>query len=325
MKTFYFIVNPEAGNGKCRAIWKMAEQKLQSLKIPFHVFFTGYPGHAIELSRFAAKMADGQEAVIAAVGGDGTAHEVLNGIGPYSAAAFGFIPAGSGNDFSRGYKVPADPMEALGNLIGRGDGTSLYTDCGALSSDGKNLLFINNAGVGFDAFVSKKANESRVKGLFNRLSLGKLVYVYCLLRELASYERTDIQVTIDGNAHEFQDAWFVTVSNQPYYGGGMIVSPGALPDDGELDVTVVHKLSRGKLLLVFMSVFWGKHTSFKEVHMFRGKEITVQPSSPIHIHADGEYIGMAKSGGLKAVPKAVRLAGTAWKEIEERGEANGFR
>ncbi|WP_082306932.1 diacylglycerol/lipid kinase family protein [Bacillus sp. FJAT-27245] len=326
MKIFYFIVNPKAGNGKCGTVWQKTEQKLKSLHIPYHAFFTEYPGHAIELSRLAAKMADGKESVVVAVGGDGTAHEVLNGLGHYADASFGFIPAGTGNDFSRGYNVPSDPSEALGHLIGMREMASTNTDSGSLSLNGTTSLFINNAGAGFDALVSKKANESRMKGLFNRLSLGKLVYVYCLLKELAAYQRTAVRVTVDGIVHDFPEAWFVTVSNQPFYGGGMIISPGALPDDGELDITIVHSLSKAKLLLVFLSVFWGKHTSFREVLMLRGKEITVQSFSPIHVHADGEYIGMANIGEFKAVPKAVRLAasGDRATHLEKRGEANGF-
>ncbi|RDU36158.1 diacylglycerol kinase family lipid kinase [Neobacillus piezotolerans] len=315
MNTFYFIVNPKAGNGKGRAVWKRAEQKLNTLHIPYRAFFTEYPGHAIELSRTAAGLADGEQAVVVAVGGDGTAHEVLNGLGAFATSGFGFIPAGSGNDFSRGFGIPADPMDALGLLLGIQERNPSSTDCGSLNLNGKNHLFINSAGAGFDALVSKKANESRLKGLFNRLSLGKLVYVYILLKELASYNRTPLQVTIDGNVHSFKDAWFATVSNQPYYGGGMIISPCARPDDGELDITVVHRLSKAKLLLVFMSVFWGKHTSFEEVHMFKGKEIKIQTTSPIHIHADGEYIGMANTGEIMAVPGAAKLAhGTPGKE-----------
>ncbi|WP_316571008.1 diacylglycerol kinase family lipid kinase [Neobacillus sp. YIM B06451] len=327
MKAFYFIVNPEAGNGKCRAVWEKTEQKLESLHIPYHAFFTEYPGHAIELARTAARLANGKQAVVVAVGGDGTAHEVLNGLGAYATSGFGFIPAGSGNDFSRGFRIPADPMGALDLLLGIRDKNLSDTDCGSLTINGEKHLFINSSGAGFDALVSKKANESRMKILFNRLSLGKLVYVYVLLKELALYHRTAVRVTIDGNAHDFKETWFVTISNQPYYGGGMIISPGALTDDGELNVTVVHNLSKAKLLLVFLSVFWGKHTSFKEVHMFRGKEISIQSSSPIPIHADGEYIGMANSGELNAIPKAVRLSAMGGQEIDltQRGEVNGFR
>ncbi|WP_059171444.1 diacylglycerol kinase family protein [Bacillus sp. FJAT-27445] len=326
METFYFIVNPKAGNGRCLAIWKKVEKRLKSLHIPYRAFFTEYRGHAIELSREAVKLTAGRNAVVAAVGGDGTAHEVLNGIGHSGSVAFGFIPAGSGNDFSRGYKIASDPIEAMEDLLRNQGVTETLTDCGSLSLNCRTTLFINNAGAGFDALVSKKANESRIKSIFNRISLGKLVYVYILLKELITYKRTTIRLTIDGRDHIFDQAWFVTVSNQPFYGGGMIISPKAKPDDGELDVTVVHHLSKKKLLLVFISVFWGKHIHFKEVHTFRGRVVSVQTSFPIHFHADGEYLGMATTEKIKVIPHAVRILarqGLA-EDMEVRGEANGI-
>jgi diacylglycerol kinase family enzyme len=130
-----------------------------------------------------------------------------------------------------------------------------------------------------------------MKSLFNSLGLGSLVYAYCLVKLLFRYRCTSIELVIDGIKHNFEDTWFVTVSNQPFYGGGMKIAPVAAPDDGLLDITVVHKLSKLKLLFVFISVFYGRHTRFKEVNFFKGKKISINSSSSLFVHADGEFIG----------------------------------
>ncbi|WP_118920909.1 diacylglycerol/lipid kinase family protein [Neobacillus notoginsengisoli] len=325
MKKIYFIVNPKAGNGKCQRVWESVEKKLAELQVSYEAFFTHDQGHATELARKAAKLAGGRQAIIAAVGGDGTAHEVLNGIENRENIAFAFIAGGSGNDFSRGFQLPARPIDALEEILGLAETDPAYADCGSISIKGGSRLFINSAGIGFDALVSKKANETGMKGIFNRLSLGKLVYVYVLLKELFTYERGTVEVTADGLRHIFDETWFVTVSNQPFYGGGMIISPEAVPDDGELNITVVHKLSKVRLLLVFMSVFSGKHIYFKEVHTFKGREISFDSSPLLHIHADGEYLGRSSWGKIKAVPGRTRILSKKLlkKDLQMGGEANG--
>ncbi|PLR98190.1 diacylglycerol/lipid kinase family protein [Bacillus sp. T33-2] len=292
MENIYFIVNPKAKNGHCLKLWKTLETKLQQEQVPYLAFFSEYPGHAKELSESLAKKAGGQKIIIAAVGGDGTAHEVVNGAANYPKVDIACIPGGSGNDFCRGFSIPKQPLLALSLLLEDKKRQSLSIDLGEISGgDSKETYFVNNMGAGFDAVVSKKANESVMKPVFNRISLGRLVYVYILINKLLTYKCTPIEILVDGKKHHFNDTWFVTVSNQVYYGGGMKIAPDASPVDGLLNVTVVHNLSRWKLLIVFMSVFWGGHTRFKEVKKFAGESVAISSSSPLLVHADGEIIG----------------------------------
>jgi diacylglycerol kinase (ATP) len=321
MHTLYFIVNPEAGNRSCLKTWVAVEAELQRKEVQFHAFFTNNRGHAKEITEQLAKK-QGQ-IVIIAVGGDGTLHEVVNGVAKYKNTAIGFIPGGSGNDFSRGFNIPKDPVSALHYLLKIIGEQPHLIDCGKVTNQkSENHFFINNMGVGFDALISYDVNTSGMKSMLNKLSMGRLVYVYYLLKNLFTYRRTNLDLTIDGIQHSFENSWFVTVSNQPFYGGGMKIAPDAIPTDGLLDITVVHNLSRIKLLLVFISVFWGKHIHFEEVKSFKGKEISIQSSEPVYAHADGEHIG---SSPLKTsiLPKAlsVTLSGkkatnTNWGEEE---------
>ncbi|NRD76161.1 diacylglycerol kinase family lipid kinase [Bacillus sp. BRMEA1] len=292
MEPIYFIINPKAGNGSCLKVWGKVQAELQRKQIPYLAFFTEYGGHA---ERIAAQIGVENKLgkLIIAVGGDGTMHEVLNGMSKHKNITLGFIPGGSGNDFSRGFSIPADPIKALTVILrSLKKQEKTRVDFGKMFFENETgHYFLNNMGAGFDALIAFKANQSRIKALFNQFSLGRLVYVYFLLKELFTYKTSTLDISIDGKKHIFEQTWFVTVSNQPYYGGGMQIAPDALPDDGLFNITVVHQLSRWKLLFVFISVFWGKHIYFKEVKRFKGRAISIQPSLPLYVHGDGEHIG----------------------------------
>ncbi|WP_462411273.1 diacylglycerol/lipid kinase family protein [Neobacillus sp. Marseille-QA0830] len=306
MKHIYFIINPQARNGQCLAVWRKIESLLKSRGIPFMALLTEYPGHAKKLAGQIAA-ADGHEMVVVAVGGDGTLHEAMNGIVNFEHVTLGFIPGGSGNDFSRGFQIPKDPEDALEVILRLMKGAPPLIDYGKITmSDQSEHYFINNMGAGFDALIAFEANHSKIKAWLNKLSLGRLVYVYFLMKELFTYKPVEIHLLIDGNRHRFETTWFVTVSNQAFYGGGMKIAPYAVPDDGLLDITVAHNLSRWKLLLVFVSVFGGRHIHFKEVKTFRGKQISIESNEALYVHGDGEHIGYT-SLKINIVPKGLRV------------------
>ncbi|MCS0789748.1 diacylglycerol kinase family lipid kinase [Cytobacillus firmus] len=287
-----FIINPQAKNGSCLKVWKKVEQMLKEENIPFSAARTEYQGHARELAKIYAEQAGGQRLYLVAVGGDGTVHEVMNGAASHQNVTVGFIPGGSGNDFSRGFGIPKDPAESLKAILKGISHSSVKADIGLIRHiDGKKTYFINNMGAGFDALISRKVNSSKMKGILNQLSLGKFVYALFLVKELFTYKCSDLEIVIDGQKFHFDSAWFITISNQPFYGGGMMISPDANPFDGILNVTVVHNISRIKILFVFASVFKGRHIEFKEVTVLQGQNVSIRSSHPIPSHADGEALG----------------------------------
>lgn len=309
MKPIYFIINPKARNGHCLKIWLKLEIRLQKEQISYLAMFTEYPGHARILAGQIGNKNE-QEKIIISVGGDGTMHEVMNGIIKHKNITLGFIPGGSGNDFSRGFAIPTDPSAALNVLFCLMKREAASIDAGKMMLEEESEhYFVNNMGAGFDALIAYEVNRSRIKAVLNRLSLGRLVYVYFLLKELFTYKTSTIDLSIDGKKHIFEHTWFVTVSNQPFYGGGMKIAPAAEPDDGLFDITVAHQLSRWKLLLVFISVFWGKHIYFKEVKQFKGRTVSIQSSLPLYVHGDGEHIGLTplkielKAKALKVITR----------------------
>ena len=293
MKLLFFIVNEKAANGRAHKVWKRVKRELEEKEINYRSFQTKYPKHAEELARQLGSLyRDKMEAVIV-VGGDGTVHEVVNGLVDYPTVKIGFIPAGSGNDFSRGFGVPKSPLEALSFIIKKKQLSGKRFDIGKVMVNGrtKKEYFVNNIGAGFDAEVCKLTNESKMKKYFNKIGLGSLAYVGSLIRLLFTYKLTNINIEIDGKICRYEKVWFVTVSNQPFFGGGMKIAPKADPTDGCMDVTIVHHLSRLKLLFVFVTVFFGKHTGFKEVVQQKGKRVSIKSDDSMVVHADGELIG----------------------------------
>src|SRR5690606_17515163 len=293
MKLLIFIVNGNAGNGKGYKVWNKLKAELNQKKVNYRSFFTKYPTHAQELARQIGSMFEDKVDAVIAVGGDGTINEVVNGMVYYPNIKVGYIPAGSGNDFYRGFNVPKSPLKALSFIIQNKGKKGKLFDIGKCKVQGRatGSYFVSSLGTGFDAAVSKLTNESKMKRYLNKVHLGSLAYVGALISLLFTYRLTSVTVNIDGRDFQYKNVWFVTISNQPFYGGGMKIAPKAKTTDGFFDITVVHNLSRLKLLFVFITVFFGVHTKFKEIDQHKGVNIRVNSEDKMLIHADGEYIG----------------------------------
>lgn len=284
----HVIVNVRAGNGKSKIIW---QQLKQQLKTPFQEYMTEFPGHGTELAKTIVQQCN-TKTLILVVGGDGTIHEVINGTIQSEHVAVGFIPAGSGNDFARCFNSfkTAEEIDQYVQSVG----AIQKMDCGMIEI-GDSKVFVNNAGIGFDAYVVKQANQSNIKKRLNKIGLGKLSYVYFLIISIFSFRCFNLEIEHNGNIKKFEHVWFATISNQPYFGGGMNISPKSIPNDGRLELTVVHNLAKWKLLLLFVTVFFGKHTGLKEVDQMSADQFTLRVSEISFCHTDGELIDYTDS------------------------------
>lgn len=292
MKPLFFIINPVSGNGKALKVWRQVEQHLKEHRINYQARLTESQGHAQRIAQELANASE-QVAAVVAVGGDGTIHEVVNGVATRDDLPVGFLPGGTGNDFSRGFAIPNTAELALANLLQDGDGAPRRYDLGVyqLGAGQSDGYFINAIGIGFDGEVAKVTNESWYKPLFGRLKLGTLAYLCTVVRLLFTYQTHEITVHVDGQEQTFSDVWLMAIANIPYYGGGMKIAPHAVPDDGKFNICIVHGLSRWKLLTVLGTVFNGTHIRFPEVTLLEGSKIEVSSSRPMTVHADGEIIG----------------------------------
>ena len=300
-----FIVNEKSGNGKGAKIWR----KIQSeLSVPYDVFVTTYEKEAIKIAEQVKtnSIVNSNPVLLIGIGGDGTYHEILNGIQGAKHIILGAVCAGSGNDFKRAYGQFTHGKQIEQYMH---HATALAQDAGKIEVHNQTIHFVNNSGIGFDATVAITANESNVKKAFNRIGLGKLCYVYYLIKCLFTFKPFKLDVFMDGQTKSFQNVWFVTASNQPYFGGGMKISPSSKTDDGLVELTVVHNLNKYKLLFVFITVFLGKHTYFKEIEQLTASSFTLHMNENYPIHADGENLPIE----TKNEPITFSASGIFWR------------
>lgn len=287
---YVFIINPVAGNGRGRRVWSKVESWLIQNQTPYEVHFTNAPGHAVKLIR---SMIGRDIQAVVAVGGDGTVHEAGNALVD-SEIPLGYIPAGSGNDFAKAQGIPLQPKKALQRVL---QNKIQQMDTARIG----NRFLIGFAGIGFDGQVAQLVNQSS----FSR-RLGRFAYLFGFLQTLRQFQPARVTLMTDGIEQTFEQVWMVAICNQPNYGGGMQICPGARHDDGVLDLCCVHGLTRGELIKLFPSVYKGGHTSHPSVLLLEGRRITLRSDPPLVVHTDGEIIGKTPLS-IKIYPRSLAV------------------
>jgi diacylglycerol kinase (ATP) len=273
------LVNPRAGRGRgARLGPRLAELAARA----------GMPcldtTSAEDLTRRAAEAAsEGVERLLVA-GGDGTWHHAAHGLAG-SETALAPIPVGTGNDLARELGYPLEPAAALAAAL---DGDVERIDLGRVGQ----RRFCGVAGVGFDAAVAEYA-RTRVRWL-----RGPAVYAWATLATLIGY-RTP-RVRLDGGETEFAgEVFLVAFANTSHYGGGMRIAPHADPGDGQLDVVIVRRISKLRLLAVFPRVYRGAHLGHPAIDVRRVSALAATFAEPQLINADGEAAGRTEATPLE--------------------------
>jgi YegS/Rv2252/BmrU family lipid kinase len=295
------IVNPIAGAGRTAKKWPQIMGLLKSIGLRFEYDVTEAPGHAIELAKSAAKK--GYELVVS-VGGDGTINEIVNGLynaGNIRDVTLGIISTGAGADYIRTIGVHRHYKEACHCLM---NSRKLVVDLGVVEyvNNGQitKRLFVNFAGLGFDAEVVK-ATTQRFKALGSTPS-----YLMGLLSTFLFYETKQVSLILDGQPEE-RRVWTILMSNGKYGGGGMLAAPNADPADGLLDVVVIGDLSKLDLLKSLPRIYKGTHLSHPKVIVKRAREIDIRPRQQMSLQADGELLGQAPAH-VYMLPAALNVA-----------------
>ena len=285
---YYFIVNPKSSSGKGAKIWDALEQKLRKKKISYEVFFTKGILHAAELANTLINSKT--PCTIVAVGGDGTANEVINGLAAGSGITFGYIPTGSSNDLARGLGLPSDPLQALEIIL---NPTRIHDMRIGINSSGTAARhFAVSTGIGFDAAVCHEALHSRLKKILNKFRLGKLTYTGIALRQLIRLKPSAMELVLDNQKKFFyRNVYLISVMNVKYEGGGLMFCPEAVSDDDYLDICVVENISKFNMLRLLPLAFQGKHIHAKGVHIFRCHTAVIRSDVSLPVHTDGEYHG----------------------------------
>lgn len=270
------IANPAARHGETEKLFPVVDKLLKDLS--HDTIYTEYPGHATELAREAADYD-----VVIACGGDGTVHEVLNGLMAIPAGqrpALGLLPTGSGNDTRRTLGVSEDLTRAALELA---TGERRRFDVGVCNG----VYFNNSFAAGLDAKVTAKAVEYKVTKQRSGLWLYLTALLHVLFNELDSFE---LDISFDGEPATRHDTLIVAVTNGPTYGGGFYITPQAKADDGQFDVCMIDPLSLPEALVRLPFVIFGKHTKMKPVHMSRHRSLVIDSSTPLPAQIDGEVL-----------------------------------
>ncbi len=279
------IVNPAAGAWKTAKRWPQIMRLLKSIGLHFEYDLTEAPGHATELAKSAAKK--GYELVVS-VGGDGTINEIVNGLfdaGSIRDVMLGIISTGTGSDYVRTIGISRHYDEACQCLM---NPKKLVVDLGVVeyASDSQTVkrLFVNFAGLGFDAEVVK-ATTQRFK------ALGALPsYLAGLLTTLLLYKNREVSITLDGKPED-RKICTIIMSNGKYAGGSMFVAPDADPTDGFFDVLIIDDLSKPDLLWSLPRIYRGTHLTHPKITVKRTREVYIRAKQRMSLQADGELLG----------------------------------
>ncbi len=275
------IVNPAAGGGKSGKLAEKALGRLRSAGLKIEAIHTAAPGDATRLAREGYDQGYRQ---FIAVGGDGTAYEIINGLFPLSGTrervALGFLPLGTGNSFLRDFSKDGLKHATEAILTGKRRACDVIR---VTHAEGE-LHYINLLSVGFTADVTAMANRR-----FKRL--GELGYVLGVLGCLALLRRRAFPLRVDGAAElEGGRCLFLTFNNSKFTGGKMMIAPNAETDDAMVEFVRWGPIGRIGLLRNFSTLFDGTHLNHPLASRKGARRIEFQLEGPVDVMVDGEVL-----------------------------------
>ena len=275
------VYNPFAGHGRAKNRLTYIESLFNKYQIEFDLALTEYPEHGIDItSKADFSKYDG----IVAAGGDGTLFEVINGYFKNTSEKqipIGILPIGTGNAFARDLELKQTQLEEAIEIIS--NKKIRKVDVGKFITHGEPLYFLNIIGAGFVVDVNKTAKLFKVFGNFS--------YTIGVLYRILVLKFSKIELEFDGKTIE-TDSTFIEVSNTRYTGADFLMAPSAKIDDGLLDITLVKKISRLRLLKGLTKIFTGEHIRFEEIDTFKTSKIRIEYNQPKILTPDGELLGI---------------------------------
>jgi diacylglycerol kinase (ATP) len=297
---WFLIINPTANRGAGAKCVPVIRKILHEKNIEHEVLVTTQSSEAMPYvieKAFECGM-------IVACGGDGTVHEVINGMMQAKSqngtaapmAALGVIPIGSGNDFVKMLNIPCDVEKAMDILIQK---KTKPIDIGEMSVDGHHFRFFdNNVGIGFDAYVNYES--IKIKHL-----KGVAIYLAAVFKSLFKYKHPTVEYSVNGEMKR-RKILLMTTGNGRCSGGGFYITPNAKMDDGLFDVCVIASMNKLNMLKNLPKVMTGSHLSIPEASMYQAQEIHIRSADALPIHADGEVVSLdAHEVFMKIIPAAL--------------------
>lgn len=296
-----FVVNPNAANGRCGKLWPAVEAVAQRIFPEVKSWHTCTSGDGIPLARQAVE--DGAVLVVS-VGGDGTHNEVINGLMQLKERPrFAILSVGTGGDFRKTVGWPLDPVAAVQALL---LGQARPIDLGQMSyvdHEGQEAqrYFGNIASFGIGGLVDDMVNRT------TKIFGGKASFLAGTLRATLAYRNQPVVVCADGKEVYNGPVYNVAVCNGKYFGGGMMVGPGAELSDGLFDLVIMGDLSFVQTVSMASTIYSGSHISRPGIQSFRCRSVEVTTESEkVMIDLDGEFPGHMP-GRFEIVPEALHM------------------
>ncbi|KUH83864.1 MULTISPECIES: diacylglycerol kinase [unclassified Mycobacterium] len=274
------LTNPASGHGSAPHAAERAVAQFHRRGVDVVAIAGTDAEHARRLVEGALER--GMDALVV-VGGDGIISLALQVLAQ-TEIPLGIIPAGTGNDHAREFRIPTRDPEAAADVVVDGlvGGVAQTIDLGRIrGADGTDKWFGTVMAAGFDSLVTDRTNRMRWPH-------GRMRYNLAMVAELSKLRLLPFRLTFDGE-EVTTELTLAAFGNTRSYGGGMRICPDADPTDGQLDVTMVASASRTRLIRLFPTVFKGTHVDLDEVRTARAKTIRVD-SPGINAYADGEYV-----------------------------------
>lgn len=298
------IINPTAGSGKAAKKLAEVESKLKLAAIDFETVKTESKGHATVLAKTAIE--NGFRKILV-LGGDGTNHEVMNGIMQQkvvetTAVTQCLIPVGTGNDWIKTHKIPRNINQIISNI--KANQTKLQ-DIGKVNfvKEGRSgeRFFMNVAGLAYDAFIATKTNENP------NFTRNKFFYLYLVLRCLFQYKPQTVRIRFDGQVIENQ-YYTINIGVCKYNGGGMRLVPQAIPDDGLFALTTVGNMSVLGVIASTPYLYNGKIGKHRKGFTTQAESIEIESldEEQVMLELDGEFVGGSPIK-FEIIPKAFRF------------------
>ena len=291
----YLLVNQHSGSYIGDQNFKLIEDYLTQHQQNFETSLSDRPESIINLARIASnKITDLDHEILLVVGGDGTLNQAVNGVklSNHPDAIIGFIPSGTGNDFSRALKIDLDPLTALQKILT--DNQVSTVDLGKMRdlNRQKTTYFVNNVGIGFDAMVVALTNNSKLRAFLNKIKLGNLAYSFHLLQALFKQSTFEVSVHSDYRQQNFKNVFLATTTNHPYFGGGVPILPRANVYNNKIDTVIVERPNTLKLIYLFFKLFKdGSHVNSEYFHVFESDKVKISSKTLQYGQVDGEELG----------------------------------
>ena len=292
---FLAIVNPAAGGGRCGRLANAALERVRTAGIDLDVALTNRAGEATELTRSAYRQGVRQ---FLAVGGDGTAFEIVNGLFPEALSngqpSLGFLPLGTGNSFLKDFTARGveHTIEALTN------GSRRACDVIRLRHSEGDLYYLNLLSLGFPADVGELVNRR-----FKRW--GQLGYIAGVFVRLAGLEHSSFPHRLNQSGEwDRRRALFLSFNNSKFTGGKMMIAPNAEATDGQIEYVRWGPISRLGLIKMLPRLFTGTHINDPRASRSSAERIELQIDRPVNVMIDGEIMRL-ECRSLEILPSAL--------------------